>query len=264
MITPIFIFILSSIASGFLAGLLGLGGGAVLVPLLLYIFPQIGIENYVMQMALGTSLACVFVNTFLSSREHKKYDGIDFSVVRGWQPAIIIGALLGAYWASDAPDITLKVIYVCVMMGIVLYRLFKPSKVIFKYKNINKSGLAFPAVIGWVSATMGVGAGNAVPVMALYGLSMQKALGSASVLGVRIAIVGTITYMYMGIQMDVDVPYAVGFVYLPVFFATIPVTLYFAPLGVRFAHRFSHLALNFIFCMVSLALISYMVFRIYI
>ena len=260
MITAIIIFIIACMASGFLAGLLGLGGGAVLVPLLLYIFPKIGIEHYVMQMSLGTSLACVFVNTLMSSREHKKHNGIDWNVVKGWQIFIIVGTLLGAYWASSAPEDILKIIYICVMLCIVLFRLYKPYKIIFSYKNINKSGVVFPIIIGGLSATMGIGAGNAVPIMALYGITMQKALASASVLGMRIAAAGVCIYIFTGISMDVNVPYALGFVYLPVFLITIPITLYLAPLGVRCAHKLSHIQLNFIFCMTALFLISYMAY----
>lgn len=259
MINVFLIFVIICTFSGVLAGMIGIGGGALLVPLFLYVLPQFGIELYTMQMALGTSLACVAVNVSIATKSQIKRNGVDFEITKYWAFFIMIGGIIGSFWASGADDTILKIIYVAVMLFIVSVRLFRPTKVFFSRNSLFKSGLIFPTSVGFVAATMGLGAGNAVPALGLFGVPMNRAVGTASFLGLFIAFPSSIVYAYAGYGAYDFSTYTVGFVHIPLFFVTVVISGLSVPIGVMLSHKMSSKVLNRVFCVVSLMLTLRMV-----
>lgn len=259
MIIEILIFILCSILSGIFSGMFGLGGGAVLVPMLIFVLPMFGVEQYVLHIAVATSLVCVVFTSVSSSLSHFKHDGVDFSVLRFWAPLNTIGATFGAFWTTGVDDYVIRLIYIIVMVVLCFYKLFNPSKVLFERENMNRFGLIFPAVFGWLSACIGIGGGNNVMALNLHGMGLKRAIGTSAVLGIFVSVPAVIVYIYTGLKMDINSVYNIGFINWLVLIGIIPISTLMAPFGVKLAYKIDDELLTIFWCAISLILVLYMI-----
>jgi uncharacterized membrane protein YfcA len=225
---------------GILAGLFGIGGGAVIVPVLYEVFRVLNLpEELRMQMCIGTSLAIIVPTTVRSYYAHKKRGAVIMEVVRAWAAPSIVGVIIGSAVASFAPSAVFKIAFVIFATFISVRMLFGADRL-----SLGKDlpGRALLSVYGFItglfSSLVGVSGGavsNAV--LTLYGRTMQKAVATSAGVGVPITIVGTVGYMVAGWRhMSQLPPLSIGFVSLIGVALMAPVSSYTASYGVRLAH----------------------------
>jgi uncharacterized membrane protein YfcA len=230
----------AGILVGVLAGLFGIGGGAIIVPVLYEVFRALDVPEVVrMQMCIGTSLAIIVPTTVRSFLAHKKRSAVIPEVVRIWTLPAIVGVAIGSATAAFAPAAVFKVAFV-------VFATFISAKMLYGSERWNLGtelpGRALLAFFGFVmglfSALVGVSAGavsNAV--LTLYGRTIQQAVATSAGVGVPITIAGTIGYMLAGLPHQAQLPpLSIGFVSLIGLVLMAPVSSLTASYGVRLAH----------------------------
>ena len=241
---------------GFVAGLLGAGGGGILVPLLASIFVYQGISSgNAIHMALGTSLTCMIISSTASLRAHALRGGVVWKVVGGMAPGIIFGALLAAQIAARVNS-TYIAIFFALFMAVVAVQMFLNWKPTPSLRPTSFVGLILVGLgIGAVSALAAVGGGFlTVAYLGYKNVDMKKAIGTSAAIGFPIAIAGSIGYMISGWSKTLDVANTVGYVYVPAFVAISIASFIAAPYGVRLSHSLPESYLKKIFAAISLAL----------
>ncbi|HEV7253069.1 MAG TPA: sulfite exporter TauE/SafE family protein [Mesorhizobium sp.] len=242
--------VVAGAAIGFLAGLFGIGGGAISVPVFYEIFGILDYEPEVaMPLAVGTSLAVIVPTSISSVRGHYRKGTVDVALLRVWAVPLLLGVVLGAVIARYADPAVFQAVFIGVA-AIIAVKLLSggtgwslreglPGPVILRL---------YGGVIGLVSALMGIG-GGAVSnlVLTLHGVSIHRAVSTAAGVGVLIAIPGTLGYMAAGVGRPDLPPDAVGFVSLATFALTIPTSLLTTRLGVGLAHALSRRTLEIAF-----------------
>jgi uncharacterized membrane protein YfcA len=230
----------AGILVGVLAGLFGIGGGAVIVPVLYEVFRALGVpEDVRMQMCIGTSLAIIVPTTVRSYIAHKKKGAVIPQVVRIWALPAVIGVAIGAVIAHYAPAQLFKIVFVVFAVLIALRMLFGTDRWILGSDLPERPWLTFYGFLtGLISSLVGVSGGSVSnAVLTFYGRSMQQAVATSAGVGVPITIAGTIGYMLAGWPyMAQTPPLSIGFVSLIGFALMAPVSSYTASYGVRLAH----------------------------
>ncbi|HVZ54064.1 MAG TPA: sulfite exporter TauE/SafE family protein [Pseudolabrys sp.] len=230
----------AGILVGILAGLFGIGGGAIIVPVLYEVFRVVEVpEDVRMQLCIGTSLAIIVPTTVRSYLAHKKRSAVLPEVVRMWALPAVVGVAVGSLTASFAPALVFKVAFIVFVTFIATKMLLGSDR-----WNFGKDlpGRPVMTVIGFVmglfSSLVGVSAGavsNAV--LTLYGRTMQQAVATSAGVGVPITVAGTIGYILAGWRHMAELPpLSIGFVSLVGFVLMAPVSSYTASYGVRLAH----------------------------
>ncbi|NVO14383.1 MAG: sulfite exporter TauE/SafE family protein [Rhodoplanes sp.] len=229
------------VVTGILAGLFGIGGGAVLMPVLFEVFRLIGVPDDVrMQLCIGTSLAVIAPTAFRSYRSHKARGAALQDVVKLWTVPVVIGVILGSAVAVVAPAVVFKIVFGCTVLLTACKLLFLGDRFVIAPKLPGPWVLrVYGAVIGLLSSLMGVGGGAmASMVLTFYGQSIHKAVATSAGIGVPIAVTGTIGYMLAGIpHMGELPPLSIGFVSLVGFALMAPISTYTARFGAVLAHR---------------------------
>ena len=237
-------------AGGFVAGLLGVGGGIVLVPILYWALGVIGVEEAVrMHVAVGTSLATIIPTSIRSLSAHAARDAVDFDLLKRWAPGILAGVALGSVLTAAAGGTALTLVFASVAFLIALN--------LGLGKESWRLGPALPSVpvqtgiagaIGTLSTMMGIGGGTfGVTTMTLYGTPVHRAVGTSSGLGLLISVPGAIG-LAIGGQSAEGLPAAsLGFVNLVGFGLIVPVSVLMAPVGAKVAHSISRTALRRVF-----------------
>jgi uncharacterized protein len=236
--------------SGFLAGIFGIGGGAVLVPVFYECFRLAGVPLEVrMPLCIGTSLAIIIPTSIASFRAHYRRGAVDLDILKLWWVPVVIGVVAGSVTARFAPERLFKIVFVCVAWSAAT-RLFL-ARDNWKLGDVMPTGplmRVYGFVIGLLSTLMGVGGGLfANLLMTFYGRPIHQAIGTSSALAVLISIPGALGYVYAGWPAaarfpDVAAlqpPLALGYVSLIGALLVMPTTLITAPLGVRAAHALS-------------------------
>ncbi len=227
---------LGSIA-GILAGLLGIGGGVVIVPILIWIFgSQEGLpQDQLMQFALGTSLATICFTSISSIRAHQKRGAIRWPIVLQMSPGVIVGTFLGSLIAARlstgflATFFALFLLLVSVQMALGAQP--APHRKIPGWFGVGLSGL----VIGVMSALVGIGGGTlTVPFLVWCNTPLRNAIATSSAGGLFIALAGTAGYAWSG--WHASIPLSSGYIYWPAVLGIVPTSLLFAPLGAKLAH----------------------------
>ena len=250
------IFLIIGALAGFAAGLFGVGGGTIIVPLLFIVFTQMGYSpDNIMHLALGTSLATIIVTSISSLMAHNKKGAVMWPVFKNLTPGLAIGCFLGAGIAGQISGLYLQLI-VGVFLLWVAYKMFfggkKPVASNPVASDINNTAsdntvlpskpkqLAAGGVIGIASAIFGIGGGSlTVPYLTRYGVVMQKAVGTSAACGLPIAIAGALGFMIFGMQQQVDVPNTIGFVHIYAFLGISSMSFFTAKLGAKVAHILS-------------------------
>ncbi len=239
------------VVTGIMAGLFGIGGGAVIVPVLYEVFGALGVaEDIRMQLCIGTSLAIIVPTTFRSYFTHRsKNPGLD-DVVRKWTLPAIAGVATGATVAAVAPSAIFKVAFAGIAGVIAVKLLFgRESWRIADDLPRGPTLLPFGYLIGLSSSLMGVSGGSvASMIMMLYGKTIHTAVATSAGLGVPIAIVGTIGFMLAGLpHQSLMPPLTIGYVSLVGFIVMAPVSSYVAGFGARLAHKMPRRRLEIVF-----------------
>lgn len=225
--------------AGVTAGLLGVGGGIVIVPVLWHMFDAIGIDESVrMHVAVGTSLATIIATSASSVRAHHRRGAVDFDLLRSWGIWIFLGVLLGTALAGLVRGPVLTAVFATVALVVSLHMGFgRPEWRLAESlpKGVGKAGLA--SAIGAISAMMGIGGGTlSVPLLSLFGYPIHRAVGTAAAIGFIIGIPGTIGFIITGWDMPERPPFSLGYISLIGFALIFPTSALLAPYGARLAH----------------------------
>ena len=231
---------LTAIPVGFSAGLFGIGGGLISVPVLFYIFGALGLSNdYLMHLAVGTSFAIIVPTSISSVLAHHKFKAVDFNIVKTYGLYAILGAILGTIFASALKTEQLILFFVIVTFFLGIYLIFLKEKKIesnLNFKTHYKIFLGF--ISGFVSAPMGIGGAIMnVPVLKFFGFSINRAIGSAAAVGFLIATTASIGFLITGNYKEINAPLSIGFINIPAFLIFVPITIFMAKLGARTVHN---------------------------
>lgn len=248
--------------AGVLAGLLGIGGGLVIVPMLVYIMDSQGVSStLLMHMALATSMASIMFTSISSFMAHHRRGAVRWEVVRRIVIGIFTGTFLGSYFASAMSTGFLKGFF-CVFLYIVATQMLlnkkpKASRELPKTLGMFVTG----NVIGSVSSLVGIGGGTlSVPFMVWCNIPLHHAIGTSAAIGLPIAVAGTIGYIFNGMGMESLPAYSLGYVYLPALLGIAGISVLTAPLGVRLAHSLPVDKLKKIFALLLYLVATRMVF----
>ncbi|MBY0427753.1 MAG: sulfite exporter TauE/SafE family protein [Alphaproteobacteria bacterium] len=234
------LLVVAGVFAGFIAGLFGVGGGTVTVPVLFYWFGHMGVVPEVaMHVSIATSLATIIATSLSSSSAHEKRGSVDHDILKKWGPYIGIGSIAGALLAGQMSGTNLRLVFGSFLILIALYMLIgKPGKVLrdsLPGINIQRAIAAF---IGTFSSLVGVGGGAlAVPTLAACNVPMQRAVGTSSAFGVIVAIPGAIGFIISGWAHEGLPPYSLGYVSLMGLLVLLPTTAALAPVGAKVAHH---------------------------
>ncbi len=237
------IFLAIGALAGFAAGLFGVGGGTIIVPLLFIVFTQMDYSpDVIMHLALGTSLATIVVTSISSLMAHHKNGAVIWPVFKNLALPMAIGCFFGAGLAGWLSGIQLQLI-VGVFLIWVAYTMFVGAKKVVDSTNTLPSSakqVMAGSVIGGASAIFGIGGGSlTVPYLTRYGVVMQKAVGTSAACGLPIAIAGALGFMIFGMNQQVNIPNTIGFVHIYAFFGISVMSFFTAKLGAKVAHALS-------------------------
>jgi uncharacterized membrane protein YfcA len=236
--------------AGVMAGLFGIGGGIVIVPVLETTLGILGVEPEIrMHVAVATSLATIIPTSLSSARAHHRRGAVDMQIVKRWAVFVLTGALLGAYIAAQVHSRVLAIVFAVFALLIATKMLFFPES-----RNLTEEVprgplvFAIPTAIGCFSSMMGVGGGTfSVLTLTLFNHPIHRAVGTAALFGLVISLPGTIGFIVAGWN-DVRVPYgSLGYVNLIGFALIAPATVLTAPIGAKIAHAFSEKKLMMLF-----------------
>lgn len=237
-------------AIGFLAGVFGVGGGAISVPVFFEIFGTLGYPpDVAMPVAVGTSLAVIIPTSISSARGHQKRGTLDLGVLRTWAVPVLLGVLIGALIARFATPIVFQSVFVVVAL-INAVKLLSGGKG-WQLSDTLPGALTmrlWGMIIGLVSAIMGIGGGAISNLfLTLHGTPIHRAISTSAGVGVLIAVPGTIGYVVAGQGSPNLPPGSLGFVSVIAFALTIPTSLFFTRFGVALAHKLSRRSLEIAF-----------------
>mgnify|MGYP001192582299 FL=1 len=234
------IMAISAIPVGFMAGLFGIGGGLITVPVLFYIFNLVGLnQTFIMHLAVGTSFSIIIPTSVISTMTHMKYKAVDFKIVKTFGLFVILGVILGTIFAANLKTANLILFFSIMTMFFALIFLTSKEKINPEQKKIN---LFFRIILGFssgfLSAPMGIGGGIInTPILKMFGYSINTAIGSSAAIGFLIALVGAIGFIITGNYLDIEAPLSIGFVNIPALFIFAPITMFMAKVGAKTVHK---------------------------
>jgi uncharacterized membrane protein YfcA len=250
---------------GFVAGLLGVGGGLIIVPVLIFLFHAQGMAaGMEPQLALGTSLASILFTSVSSVRAHHRHGAVEWTLVRRITPGILIGTLAGAWLATQMSAQALKIFFVMFLFyaATQMWLDFKPKP----HRALpGAMGTTFAgSIIGAVSSWVGIGGGTlSVPYLLWHNLTLHRAIATSAAIGFPIAAAGTIGYVIGGRDTSSLPAHSLGFVYLPALLGIVVGSVLTAPLGARSAHRLPVGPLKRIFAVLLYSLAVRMLFSLW-
>lgn len=265
MLPLVVVLMVAGTLSGLMAGLLGIGGGIVIVPILEFSLSYFGIdESMRMHIAVATSLAIIIPTSLSSARAHHKRGTVDVDIIKNWAPGIFIGAVIGSYLASKLDGKMLVVIFAFLAFLIGLKMLLSGKNERTIEGGMPRGGFfhLVPFLMGSLSSMMGIGGGvMGVSVMSLYKIPIHRAVSTAAFFGFLISIPGTIAFMITGLDVA-DLPVGnLGYVNLIALFIVAPAAFLMAPLGAALAHKLEPRQLSFMFGLFLLFISSQMIYR---
>ena len=237
--------------SGFIAGLLGVGGGIIMVPALYYAFTVMDFDIATrMHLSLGTSLAIIIPTSVMSTKTHMKFNAIDFKLIKSFGVFIVLGVILGTVLASNLKTPPLMLFFSVFALLVGLFFIFFREKVGTNPRLLPKIfKVSIGLGLGFFSVPLGIGGGSlSVPAMRLFGYPIKTAIGTSAAIGFIISIFGASSMSFSGFFFDVvNTPLSLGYVNLPGFLVFVPVTMFMAPIGARLAHRIEKTLLSKVF-----------------
>ena len=237
--------------AGFMAGLLGVGGGIIMVPALYYAFTVLDFDIVTrMHLSVGTSLAIIIPTSIISTKTHMEYDAVDFKMVKSFGIFILLGVIAGTFLAVNLKTPALVLFFSIFAFIVGLFFIFVRERLMENPKNISNiikkiSGI----IIGFISVPLGIGGGSLmVPFMRTFGYDIRKSIGTAAAVGFLIALSGTITMIVGGkIINNINTPFSVGYINLLGFIVFVPVTMVMARIGAKAVYKIDKKLLSKIF-----------------
>ncbi len=256
------LLVLGSI-SGFLAGLLGIGGSMLMVPVMTWVMARQGVPaGYVVHAAIGTSLATICVSSLSSVRAHHQRGAVRWAVVVALAPGILLGAFLGASLATHLDSRVLGMVFAFFLSFSAFQMIANLKPKAARQLPRTPGMLAAGGMIGTLSGLLGAGGGFiSVPFMTWCNVSIHNAVATSAALGFPIAVAGTIGYVINGWATPGMPAGMFGFVYLPALLVIVLASSSTAPLGARAAHSLDTAALKRAFAFLLLLLAGYMLYR---
>lgn len=234
-------FMLAGMFAGVCAGLFGVGGGLIIVPVLMAIFSAHGYSpDVITHLAVGTSLATIIVTSISSMQSHHKRGGVRWDVWKNMSVGLVIGSVIGA-WVADllkGEILTALIASMAIIMGVKMLT-SKKSDVTATH-SLPTAGvqMGVGGLIGSASAIFGIGGGSfTVPFLSRFGLDMKQAVGTSSACGLPIAVAGALGFMFFGRDVTGLPPDAVGFVHITAFICISVMSFIFAKVGAKLAHQ---------------------------
>ena len=230
----------SAVPVGFMAGLFGIGGGLITVPVLFYIFNSVGLDqSFIMHLAVGTSFSIIIPTSIISTITHMKYKAVDFKIVKIFGFFVVIGVILGTAFAANLKTSNLILFFSMMTMFFSIIFLTSKEKMNPEQKEIN---LFFKVILGFfsgfLSAPMGIGGGIInTPILKMFGYTINKAIGSSAAIGFLISLVGALGFIITGNYLNIKAPLSIGFVNIPAFLIFVPITMFMAKVGAKTVHN---------------------------
>lgn len=225
--------------AGLVAGLFGIGGGVVIVPTLFFLLSTMGYEETAMHVAVSTSLATIILTSMRSVAAHNKRGAVDWAIIRGWSPWIVLGAVVGMLLAGYfSKQVMLGIFGTILILFAAQFYFGRPTWTLASEMPKGVVRAAIGSVNGALSSIMGIGGGTlGVTLMTLCAMPMHRAVATAAGWGVAIGLPGAIAAIIVGWGRDGLPPFSAGFVNLPAFALISVFTVVMAPVGASLAHR---------------------------
>ncbi|GMA11245.1 UPF0721 transmembrane protein [Acinetobacter gyllenbergii] len=265
MFMELIIYLLIGAIAGFAAGLFGVGGGLIIVPILYIVFTQMNYDpNVIMHIAVGTSLATIIVTSISSVMAHHKKGAVLWPVFRNLAPGLVLGSFLGAGVADLMSGQHLQLV-IGVFAVWMAYKMFRGANaVVDPNRHLPSAALQLAAGggIGVASAIFGIGGGSlTVPYLNRHGVVMQKAVATSAACGLPIAVAGALGFMWFGAKEQIEVPNTIGYVHIYAFLGISVMSFITAKFGAKVAHRLSPAMLKKCFAGLLVVVGSYFIYK---
>ena len=251
IINLLFVLSLAASVAGFMAGLLGVGGGIIIVPALYYAFTVLDFDIATrMHLSVGTSLAIIIPTSIISTKTHMEYDAVDFKLIKSFGIFILLGVIAGTFLAVNLKTPAFILFFSIMAFIVGLFFIFFREQLLKNPKMISDSAKNISGiVIGFISVLLGIGGGSLmVPFMRTFGYDIRRSIGTAAGVGFLIAVFGTITMIAGGKILDnISTPYSLGYVNLLGFLVFVPVTMIMARVGAKAVYKIEKNILSKIF-----------------
>ena len=251
IINLLFVLSLAASVAGFMAGLLGVGGGIIIVPALYYAFTILDFDIATrMHLSVGTSLAIIIPTSIISTKTHMEYDAVDFKLIKSFGIFILLGVIAGTFLAVNLKTPAFILFFSIMAFIVGLFFIFFREQLLKNPKMISDSAKNISGVIiGFISVLLGIGGGSLmVPFMRTFGYDIRRSIGTAAGVGFLIAVFGTITMITGGKIVDnINTPYSLGYVNLLGFLVFVPVTMIMARVGAKAVYKIDKNILSKIF-----------------
>lgn len=226
--------------AGILAGLLGVGGGIIIVPILFHLFIGFGIEtSLAMPLAVGTSLSTIVLTSIASARKHHAKGGIDLPLVRAWSLPVLIGVTIGSLVPGFLDGAYVKSVFGLMLVLVSVHMLASSRWKLELMQQLPPRPVQFGSAVGvgGLSALLGIGGGTlVVPLLTSFAFPIHRAVSTASLFGLIISVPATLIYVANGWAAEGLPPLSTGYVNWAAFAILVPMTIWFAPLGVKLAY----------------------------
>ena len=247
----LFVLGIAASVAGFMAGLLGVGGGIVMVPALYYAFTVLDFDILTrMHLSVGTSLAIIIPTSIISTKTHMEHNAVDFKMVKSFGVFILIGVVAGTFLAVNLKTSALVLFFSIFAFMVGLFFIFFRENLLENPKKISEIVKKISGtIIGIISVPLGIGGGSLmVPFMRTFGYDIRTSIGTAAAIGFLIAVSGTIMMITGGKIIDnVNTPYSIGYINMIGFIVFVPVTMFTARLGAKAVYKINKSLLSKIF-----------------
>ena len=251
IINLLFVLSIAASVAGFMAGLLGVGGGIIIVPALYYAFTVLDFDIATrMHLSVGTSLAIIIPTSIISTKTHMEYDAVDFKLIKSFGIFILFGVIEGTFLAVNLKTPAFVLFFSIMAFIVGLFFIFFREQLLKNPKMISDSAKNISGVIiGFISVLLGIGGGSLmVPFMRTFGFDIRRSIGTAAGVWFLIAVFGTITMITGGKIVDnINTPYSFGYVNLLGFLVFVPVTMLMARIGAKAVYKIDKNILSKIF-----------------
>ena len=251
IINLLFVLSLAASVAGFMAGLLGVGGGIIIVPALYYAFTVLDFDIATrMHLSVGTSLAIIIPTSIISTKTHMEYDAVDFKLIKSFGIFILFGVIAGTFLAVNLKTPAFVLFFSIMAFIVGLFFIFFREQLLKNPKMISDSAKNISGIIiGFISVLLGIGGGSLmVPFMRTFGYDIRRSIGTAAGVGFLIAVFGTITMITGGKIVDnINTPFSLGYVNLLGFLVFVPVTMIMARVGAKAVYKIDKNILSKIF-----------------
>ena len=246
----VIVMAVAAIPVGFVAGLFGVGGGLITVPVLFYIFNSAGLDrSFIMHLAVGTSFAIIIPTAFVSTITHMKFKAVDFDIVKSFGVFVMFGIILGTIFAVNLKTANLVLFFSIITMFFAFYFLITKEKMKPMQNKMNMMHkIILGSLSGFFAAPMGIGGGSInVPILKMFGYPINQAIGSSAAIGFLVSLIGALGFVISGTYLDTEAPLSFGFVNIPAFLIFIPITMIMAKIGAKAVHQINKQIINKLF-----------------